>query len=389
MKYAPIVWAGLRRKPFRSVLTFLSVMTAFLLYGGLAGTMASFDRLLNQFFDQNQLYTVSRLSPGMPLPRAHVERIERIPGVHVASGGVSFGSYYQVPANHFGGEAYDLARWTRLVPDDFFVVSEGALSAMQRTRNGVVVGKELAERFGWKIGDRLPLHLTTLQKDRSNVWLFDIVGTWDVPSDSDLGADQVWVNYEYYDEVRALNSGTVSSISTRTSDPAQAERIAQEIDRLFANSDAETHTQSMAAAIRAEMNTIIDVQLLINAVLTAVFFTLLFVIGNTMMQSVRERIPEFGVLKTYGFPDAIVSGLVVAESLVLCVGAALVGLLVTSKVLFPWIFAAFRMDPLPMAPSVVAKGIALAVALSVITALPPALRAGRLNIVDALAAKGR
>lgn len=386
MKYAPIVWAGLRRKPSRAVLTFLSVMTAFLLYGGLNGTMAGFDRLLSEFFDNTQLYTMSRLNPGEPLPTAYVERIKRVPGVRSVDAGISFGCYYQRPANTFGGMTMaDMTQRTKGRNDP--VVSEAALAAMLSTRTGIIVGTQLAQRFGWKVGDRVPLRLTTLRKDRSNVWLFDIVGTWDVAPGSGGSADQVWVNYDYYDEARALNNGTVMFIGTRVNDPAQAERISQEIDQLFANSDGETQTQSVAAAIRAELSGIIDIQLMINAVLGAVFFTLLFVTGNTMIQSVRERIPEFAILKTCGFPDAIVSGLVLAESLMLCVFGALVGILLASEVLFPLIFTAFKMEPLPMPPRVIAAGVAIAIALAVVTGLPPALRAGRLNIVDALAAK--
>lgn len=386
MKYAPIAWAGLRRKPIRTVLTFLSIITAFLLYGALSGTMAGFDQLLSDFFDENQLYTMSRLSPGEPLPVAHVQRIARIPGVTEVNGSVAFEAYYQRRANSFGGVTMAESALHKTDSGNV-IVDETALDAMRRTRTGILVGKDVAERFGWKVGDRVPLHLTTLRKDRSNVWMFDVVGTWDVEPSSGGSADQIWVNYDYYDEARAFNTGTVHFISTRVGDPAQAERVAQQIDRLFANSDGETETQSLAAAIRAELSGIIDVQLMINGVLGAVFFALLFVTGNTMLQSVRERTPEFAILKTCGFTDVIVSGLVLSESLLLCVLGALVGMLVASELLFPLIFAAFKLQPLSMPLSVVVTGTALAIVLAVVTGLPPALRAGRLNIVDALAAK--
>lgn len=386
MKYAPIAWAGLRRKPIRTVLTFLSIITAFLLYGALNGTMAGFDQLLAEFFDENQLYTMSRLNPGEPLPLAYVHRIERIPGVSEVDASVNFEAYYQRPEQSFGGVTR-FESSLRSTEQGFVIVGAPELEAMRRTRTGILVGKQLAERFGWKAGDRVPLHLTTLRKDRSNVWMFDVVGTWDVKPSSGGSADQIWVNYDYYDEARAFNNGTVHFISTRASDPAQVEHVAQEIDRMFANSDGETQTQSMAAAIRAELSSIIDIQLMINAVLGAVFFTLLFVTGNTMMQSVRERTPEFAILKTYGFSDGIVSGLVLAESLLLCVLGAIVGILAASKLLFPMIFAAFKLDPLPMPPRVMVTGIAIAIVLAGVTGLLPALRAGRLNIVDALAGK--
>ncbi len=386
MKYVPIAWAGLRRKPTRTVLTFLSIVTAFLLFGALNGTMAGFDRLLAEFFDANQLYTLSRLSPGEPLPVAYIQRIERLPGVTEVNGSVVFEAYYQRPANNFGGVTMDQSALRKREKGNV-VVDETALAAMRGMRTGILVGQKLAKRFGWKVGDRVPLHLSTVRKDRSNVWMFDVVGTWDVKPSSGGSADQIWVNYDGYDEARAFNAGTVHYISTRVGDPAQAERVAQEIDRMFANSDDETESQSLAAAIRAELSGIIDMQLMINGVLGAVFFTLLFVTGSNMMQSVRERIPEFAIMKTYGFTDAIVSGLVLTESLVLCILGAVVGMLAASELLFPFIFASFKLDPLPMPLSVFGMSIAIAVVLAIVTGLPPALRAGRLNIVDALAAK--
>lgn len=386
MKYAHMIWAGLRRKPTRTVLTFLSIMTAFLLYGGMNGTMAGFDRFLDGLVDHRLLYTLSRASPGQPLPQAHIERIKRISGIDYVYGGNSFNGYYQQPANTFGGTTMpDLGQ--RSEERREVIVDDDVLAEMRRTRTGIVVGKQLAQRFGWKTGDRVPLHLTTLRKDRSNVWLFDVVGEWDRPPNSGGSADQIWVNYDYYEEARAFDHGTVMSITTRVSDSAQADRIAHEIDGLFENSDGETQTQSLAAAIRAELNSIVDVQLMINAVLGAVFFTLLFVTGNTMMQSVRERIPEFAILKTCGFRDVTISGLVLAEALMLCVVGALAGILVAWELLFPLIFAAFRLEPVPMPPHVIAIGVSISVVLAMVTGLPPALRAGRLNIVDALVKK--
>ena len=381
-----MIWAGLRRKPIRSVLTFLSVMTAFLLYGGMNGTMAGFDRFLDDLVDERLLYTLSRSSPGQPLPQAHVERIKRISGIDYVYGRNSFNGYYQQPTNTFGGTTMPNPG-QRSKGRQEVIVDDNVLAEMRRTRTGIVVGKQLARRFGWKTGDRVPLHLTTLRKDRTNVWLFDVVGEWDRPPNSGGSADQIWVNSDYYEEARAFDRGTVMSITTGVTDPAQADRIAHEIDSLFENSDGETQTQSLAASIRAELNSIVDVQLMINAVLGAVFFTLLFVTGNTMMQSVRERVPEFAILKTCGFPDVTVSGLVLAEALMLCVFGALAGILMASKLLFPLIFAAFKLDAIPMPPHVIALGVAISIALAMVTGLPPALRAGRLNIVDALVKK--
>jgi putative ABC transport system permease protein len=380
-----MIWAGLARKPVRSILTLLSITTAFLLFGGMNGTMAGFDKFLDDLADKRLLLTLSRSSPGEPLPQAHVERIKRIPGIDYVYGTNSFDGYYQRRANNFGGTT--LPNLEQPAERRDVIVDDAVLAEMHRTRTGMVVGKQLAQRFGWKAGDRVPLYLTTLRKDRTNVWFFDVVGEWDRPANSGGTADQVWVNYDYYEEARAFDRGSVMTITTRVSDPVQVDRVAQEIDGLFENSDAETQTQSLAASIRAELNSIVNVQLMINAVLGAVFFTLLFVTGNTMMQSVRERIPEFAILKTCGYPDTTVSGLVLVEALLLCIVGALAGILVAWHLLFPLISAAFRLEFIPMPLNVIGLGIAISVMLALVTGLPPALRAGRLNVVDALVQK--
>ena len=384
MKWVPMVWAALWRKPARTVLTALSITTAFLLFGALHGTMASFDELLDRMLDGSELITVSRVSPGAPLPLAYLPRIQRVDGVEGVQFQQGFDAYYQNRENHFGGIAIVVAQM-RENPDPRIVVSDEQLETLERTRTGAIVGRQLADRWGWRIGDRLPIKSGVVRTDRSNDWVFDIVGIWDVSSDSTFGADQIWINYDYFDEARALENGTVNGFLVRISSPDQAARVALSIDRLFANSSDETQTQTFAAFIREEINRIMDVRLIINAVLSAVFFTLLFVTGNTMMQSVRERTPEIAVLKTYGYTDAIVGGLVLSEASLLCVTSALLGLVVAGKTLLPLIFSAFGIDPIPMEPNVFSTGATLAVGLAFVSALVPALRARRLNVVDALA----
>jgi putative ABC transport system permease protein len=268
-------------------------------------------------------------------------------------------------------------------------VSPGALEAMRRTRTGTIVGKALAEKYGWKIGERLPLEGGPLRKDGSNDWVFDIVGIWDTTDEAPFGgaADQIWIDFDYFDQARAIGGGTVGSIASAIADPSQATRIATEIDRMFANSPDETLTRSFDDMIRAEMNQVTNIQLMIDVILSAVLFTLLFVTGNAMMQSVAERIPELAVLKAYGYSDAVVAALVVVESLLLCVVSGLIGITLAAAVLFPLIATAFRIGTLPMPQSVVLLGIAIAVTLALASALPPAWRARRLNVVDALAGR--
>jgi putative ABC transport system permease protein len=386
MKYLVLVWAGLWRKPARTVLTSLSVMTAFLLYGALNGTMVSFDKWIGKITgDVEVLWTASRVNMSTGLPYAIVPTIERVDGVLGVDISQEFNSYWQNPRNGVGVVALDIDRRIRQ-PSPWSIVSAEAMHAMQRLPTGTIVGTALMKKYGWKIGDRVPLTSTVTRKDGSNVWVFDIVGTFDAAR-KESSADQIWINYGYFDEARAFGNGTVSGITSAVADRTQATRIAAQLDGLFANSPNETLTRSLGDMMRAELGQVTDIRLIINIVLSSVLFTLLFVTGNTMMQSTVERIPELAVMKTYGFSDATVACLLLIESTVLCVVSALIGLAVAALVLFPLIGAAFQIGTLPMDPSVVLIGIAFAVLLACVSAFPPAWRVRRLNIVDALAGR--
>ena len=386
-KYLPLIWAGLWRRPARTVLTSLSVATAFLLYGALNGTMVSFDTWIGQITGNVEvLYTASRINMRSGLPIGILPILERIDGVIAVDIQQEFDSYYQNPKNGVGVVVIDAGRRVGR-PNPFVKVSEGSLEAMQRLRTGAIVGDGLMAKYGWKVGDRVPVTSGMTRKDGSNVWVFDIVGT---SSSSRAGnvADQIWINYDYFDETRAFGNGTVRGIVSVIADPTQATRIASEIDRRFANSPHETLTRSLGDMIRAELDQITNIRLIIDLILSAVLFTLLFVTGNTMMQSVVERIPELGVLKAYGYSDAMIAALILAESAVLCVISAGIGIALAAVVLFPLISAAFRIgETLPMDSSVVLIGIALALGLACVSALPPVWRVRRLNVVDALAGR--
>ena len=376
MKYLMLIWAGLWRKPARTVLTSLSIVMAFLLYGALNGTMASFDKVIDQVTGGSILVTASRVSMGAGLPMAYRSVIERVDGVVAVQVDQEFGAYFQDPKNGVGVSAIDIDHFQKR---PWHVISDEALAAMRRMRTGTIVGRALAEKYGWQIGDRLPLKGGPLRKDGSTDWAFDIVGVWDVTADAPFGgsADQIWVSYDYFDEARALGNGTVGGFASAIADPTQAPRIAAEIDALFANSPDETLTRSFDDMIRGEMNQVANVQLMIDVILSAVLFTLLFLTGNTMMQSVVERIPELAVLKTYGYSDAVIAGLVFVESALLCVTSALIGIALAGTALFPLIGAVFKIGTLPMAPRVVLIGVAIALTLACLSALPPAVRSAR------------
>jgi putative ABC transport system permease protein len=383
MKYLPLIWAGLWRKRARTVLTLLCVVVAFALFGLLHGFTAAIGGIIEQMSD-TRLRIMSRVNITQPLPLAHAQRIATVPGVEGVSYYNFFAGYYQDRRDSVQVGAIDVETFNAIYPD--IELDPQHVDAMLRTRNGALVGEDLAAERGWKIGDRLPLGSAVwMRKDGAEGWDFEIVGSYRSPSGK-VPTSELWINYDYFDEARASANGTVTLYFVKIHDSSRSAEIAEQIDRLFANSTSETQTQSEKDWLRAQIAQIGDIGFFVNAIIAAVMFALLFVTGNTMMQSVRERVPELAVLKTYGFGNAPVMALVLAESLVLCCVAAALGIGISAAI-SPSIYRELGAGGLNLPLSVVAAGLGLAAAFAVISAALPALRAQRLSIVDALAGR--
>jgi putative ABC transport system permease protein len=381
MKFFPLVWGSLWRKRTRTIFTLLSIMIAFLLFGLLQGVNA----WLNAFgagANANRLYVVSRVSQVQPLPSAYLHRIEAVPGIRQAAYIAGISGFYQEKSNNLLALATDVQKFFAIYPD--WKVAPAQLAAMVRTRAGAIVAAPLMRTFGWKIGDRLPLRTSVMKQDGSADWDFEIVGTYDVPT-APAEANRILVNYAYFDEARRLERGTAWAFVVAVDDPARSAQVCATVDALFVNSAYETVTQDEKAYVQGQLRQLGDVSLMANAIVAAVLFTLLFLTGNTMMQSVRERTPELAILKTVGFSDRSVTVLVLTESVLLCVLAASLGLAAAAAV-FP-VTAALGIAGAALPIRVVALGLAIAVGLALASGLPPAWRAQRLVIVDALAGR--
>jgi putative ABC transport system permease protein len=381
MKFLPLIWTSLWRKKARTVFTLLSIMIAFLLFGLLQGINA----WLNAFgtgSNANRLYVVSRVSQVQPLPSAYLHQIEAVPGIRQATYIAGISGFYQEKSNNLLALATDVQKFFNLYPD--WKIAPEQLATMSRTRAGAIVAAPLMRAFGWKIGDRLPLRTSVMKQDGSADWHFEIVGTYDVPT-SPAEANRILVNYAYYDEARRLERGTAWAFVVAVDDLARSAQICAAVDALFVNSAYETVTQDEKAFVQGQLRQLGDVSLMANAIVAAVLFTLLFLTGNTMMQSVRERTPELAILKTVGFSDRSVTVLVLIESVLLCVLAASLGLAAAAAV-FP-ITAALGIAGAALPLKVVALGLAIAVGLALASGLPPAWRAQRLVIVEALAGR--
>jgi putative ABC transport system permease protein len=357
------------------------VVTAFFLFGVLHGVNDAIVSLASSA-DSAHLRVMSRVDQNVPLPLSHVEAIADVPGVsHVAGFSALIGTY-QTPTNMMMVLATNV--------DEFFKIydlkaPQAQLQALRQHRTGAIVGRTLATKQNLKIGDRVSLSSINLkQANGSPDWTFDIVGIYDNSNQSNF----FFANYDYINEARGSGKNTVSQIAVGVTDPTHTSDVAAAIDRRFANSSNQTNTQSERAVVESMLRQVGDIGFIVNSIAGAVLFTLLFLTANTMAQSVRERTSELAVLKALGFHDATVQRVVLAESLALSLSGAAVGLAVAALLLpkVKWL-QAFGIGRVQLPALVILMGLAIALALALASGVPPAWRARRLGIADALAAQ--
>jgi putative ABC transport system permease protein len=379
MKYLPLVLAGLWRKPMRTIFTFLSIVVAFILFGILSAIDGGLAHQL-EAARLDRLLVDTRFGTNLPL--AYLDQIARIPGVTVVAPRQILVGYYRDPKAPFGIVMTD-RRFFSVRPE--LNATKEQIDTLLRTRTGALITVFSAKRFGWKVGDKVPVISNTVMKDGGHTWTFDIVGIID---DVDRpGKGRYFIgNYDYMDQERVTKKGTVDRIIVRIKDPARATQISRAIDRLFANSAAPTRTGSEKSERQSDIRSIGDIGFFTRAVVAAVLFMLLFLTGNTMMQSVRERGAEFAVLKTLGYSDNGVLALVLAESVILCILAAIAGLVI-ARVGIPRIgdISPDLGQLLLMPWSALLTGLGFALLVSIVSGAIPALRAKRLSIIESLA----
>jgi putative ABC transport system permease protein len=387
VKYLHLVWAALVRRRTRTLFTLLSVVAAFLLFGLLDSVHSAFNVAAHDVAGVDRLVTVAKVSFTVQLPKSLLGRIQTVPGVTEATYANWFGGVYQDPKNFFPNEAV-APNFLDLYPE--WVLSPEQRKAFRETRTGAIVGAHLAQHFGWKLGDKIPLQATIYpQKGGGNAWTFDLVGIYHV-KDPKLQSqeDLLFFNWDYFDEARQFGNGQVGWYITRVADTGQANRVAQAIDALSFDSDHETKTQSEQAFNVGFVSQFADIGLIVGAIMGAVFFTLILLTGNTMAQAVRERIPEIGVLKTVGFSNRSVLALVLAEGAALLLLGAAIGLLLaglTVSALRLKLGGSFPLDPIGW--EIWLQGLILALLVGLVVGALPALRGMRLRIVDALSGR--
>jgi putative ABC transport system permease protein len=383
MKYFGLIWAGLFRKKLRTGLTLLSLWSAFVLLGLLQAVNSLFSGGAD-FLGANRLISQARTSFTQPLPMRLLPQIEAIPGVDRVSHSQFFGGKYQDTPGFFPQFVVNPQRLFDTYPE--WTLPEDAKRNFISTQDGAIAGKLLADKYGWKVGDTIPLNsFIWTKQDGSRTWEWKLVGIFD-------GRDEEWkkranlmyLNYGQFDEGRSPRAkGLAGVFVVLVNDTDQSESVAAAIDAKFENSTEETKTQSEQEFQLGFVRQLGDIGLIVNLITSAVFFSILFLTGVSMSQSIRERIPELAVLKVLGFKDRTVMLLVLAEAFLLCFIGALTGMISASaitKVLPPDF-------PITTDLRVWATAGISVVVLSLLIGVPPALRALRIKIVDALAGR--
>ena len=388
MKYFHLVWAALFRRKTRTFLTLASIVAAFLLFGLLDGIRTSFAELGQNADGAQRLQTASKLSFIETLPISLLPRITNIDNIEAVTHANWFGGTYQGPRN----QLFTLAvakNYLELYPE--VQVDPEQLEAWKRNRTGMLVGETMMSRFGWEVGQRIPLQSAIYpNSDGSLDWAFDIVGVLRAKDGESAGftGAMMLMHYDYFEESTPYVDGDVGWYISRVSDVRRSDAAAKAIDALSANSPHETKSMSEQAAMASQLKQMADIGLIVGSIMGAVFFTLLLLTGNTMAQAVRERTSELAVLKTIGFSSTSVLGMVLAESMLMVVIGGVIGLGLAAAVGAVATTASGGVVNLPpVGAQSWMSGLALMLGIGLLVGALPAIRAMRLNIVDALAGR--
>ncbi|HEY1771738.1 MAG TPA: ABC transporter permease [Gammaproteobacteria bacterium] len=377
MRYLPLIWANLMRRKVRTVFTLLSVFIAFMLFAVLGAVNQAFTGGVN-LADANRLVVTNRIGLINSMPINYADRIATVPGVGAITWQEWVGAYFQDPRQPITGFGVDENTFLD-VHDDMHVPPDQAQTWI-KDRQGVLIGETVAKHYGWKVGDHFPL--------RSNIWR-DKQGnsTWDVTVDgiySGGPADELLMHYKYLDDTRAFRNNQVGMFMLKIASPEKGAAISEQIDQMFANSDAETKTSTEKAFVQGFAAMLGNIGKIVTGIVTAVLFSMLLVIANTMAQSIRERVSELAVLKALGFSRRGVGFMVLGESLLVTALGGILGLLlgagmaggIGSKLPF--------VQDFHTPPTTMAFGVILMLGLGVLAGLLPAIQAMRLQVAAAL-----
>lgn len=377
MKFLPLIFANLFRKKLRTTLTIGSFAVALFLFGLLVVVRGAFNQGVD-IAGADRLIVINKVSLIMPLPFSYRDRFLRIPGVKNVTYDTWFGGVYQEVSNFFPQFAIDPENQPLVFPE--LAVPEEQWKTFLQDRTGAIAGAGTAKRFGWKVGDRIPIKSTIFG---NATWEFNLDGIYKGTHEGD-DETQFWFHDKFLDERRTFSKGTVGWYTIKLDSPDNAVSVAKAIDAMTTNSPDETKTETEKAFAIGFAKQMGNIEFLILAIGSVVFFTLLLVTGNTMAISVRERIGELATLKAVGFADRFVLLMILGESLLIAIFGAVIGLGLCKLL-------TMRGDPtggfLPyfhLSGAAVFSGVVVALLVGLLAGILPASSAMRLRVVDAL-----
>jgi putative ABC transport system permease protein len=381
VKFLRLVSSNLKRKKLRTALTLLSILVAFLLFGFLCAIKEAFVAGVS-LAGADRLVVRHKVSIIQSLPRSYEQRIASMPGVDAVTHQSWFGGIYQDPKNFFATIPVEPEKFFDMFPEYF--VAPAQKEAWLKTRTGAIAGRALMDRFKWKVGDHIPITSPIWgQPDNQSHWDFEIVGVYE-GTKKNADTSGMFFRYDYFDEARQRGKGQVGWFMVRVHDPKQSATIAKAIDEEFANSPYETKAEPEGAFAAGFAQQVGDIATIVTAVLSAVFFTILLIAGNTMGQAVRERTEEIGVLKALGFTNVLVLVLVLLESCFIALvggglGLGLAWLIISTKNPVPNLLPIFYLPPRD-----VVIGAVIIIAVGLLAGAFPAWQAMRLRVAEAL-----
>lgn len=380
MKFLPLIWSSLFRRKVRTLFTLLSILIAFVLFNYLSAVRVAFSMGID-VAGADRLTLIHKVSFIQLLPESYKERILAVNGVTEVTHSTWFGGVYQDPMNFFAQFAVEPQAYLTMYPE--FLLPDDQKENWFRNRTGAIVGRSTADRFGWSVGDRIPLQGTIWRTQSGAGWEFTIEGIYD-GAEQATDDSQFLFQHAYLDEANNLGRGFVGWYLIKIDDPDRGVEIAEEIDSRFANSPFETSTSTEQAFVQAFAAQIGDIGAMMTAIMAAVLFTILLVAANTMGQSVRERTSELAVLKTLGFTDRSVLTLVMVESILLAVVGGGLGLGLSWLIIQQGDPTGGLLPAFFVAPRDLVLGAGLILFLGVACGIVPGAQAVRLRIVDAL-----
>jgi putative ABC transport system permease protein len=375
-----LMLAGLARKKLRTILLIFAIFIAFLIYAVLAAFQSSLENASGPS-SQNRLAVSNRVNFTQPLPLSYVNRVATLEGVKDVSYSMWFGGYYQEQRNFLLAFAVDQESYVRIY--DEYVMPEDQKQAFLTNRDSIMVGRMVADQFGWKLGQQIPVSSNIWTRtDGTNTWPAVIRAIYDGKT-AQTNTQSVFVHYDYLDEARAFANDTIGNIHIVTADASLNDKVIQEVDDMFRNSRAETETLTEEAFNAAFIDQQGNIGLIITGVMGSAFVTILLIVGNAMAGAIRERTGEIAVMKTVGFASGRIARIVIGETILLALIGGLLGLLASIAVMGVVRSFGQFFGSMAMTPEVAASAVVLMVVLGLVTGAIPAFNAMRVNVIEA------